>query len=122
MDGLGFLQTSLQNYKQFGVENSIHISNSAAYSDSEEVDVVIYKGWYDEINISTREEFLNVCAMSDHDYRVDESSLLFEIHNSSLVSRLTDTIIEGYLNNENYDIILSNVINILTPQQKKVLK
>ena len=122
MNGLDFLRRTLQNYVQFGVERGIHVTNTAAYSDDDIVDVVMYKGWYEDICMSTREEFEKMCQMSDSDYRMDKSSILFEFNDPNIVNKITDTVVEGYLNQKEFDQILSSIIDIIDKQHKLELK
>ena len=121
MDGLSFLRRTVQNYVQFGAEKGIHITNPSV-NNEEEVDVVMFKGWYEDICMGTREEFNKMCAMSDHDYRIDESSILFEFKDPKTVSKITDAVIEGYLNQDSFDKTLSSIIDIIDKPQKLELK
>ena len=122
MDGLGYLRRAQQNYIQYNVESRFHVTKPTKSEENREVDVVLFKGWYDDIWMSTREEFNKKYDMSGSDYRINESNILFELHDPEVANRIYNCVVLGFLCEERYDITLEKVINILEKKNELILK
>ncbi len=122
MKGISYLKKILEDNVQCDVESRIVVSMKIALNQNNEETAVMWYNPMNEIHITTKDEFLENVKLSNHYYRISEENIILEINGVDKINEITDLIIECYLNDENYDVMICNLINKLENNRKLELK
>ncbi len=125
-NGIEYLRRTRQNFVQFDVQTPISISNSVidfAYKGlPEKESMMIYKGWYPTIEISSRTEFERCKRVNnDSDYRVTDNNILFDTDDMDKIHGVVNAIC-NYIATGDYIEAIDGMISSLEPSKKLELK
>ena len=120
MDLSNYLDNAIQNYEQYNIEEPINMSKEV-FNNTENI-YSIWKGFDPGLNITTKDEFMNVLDSNNSDYRINHENLLFETNEYDLIERICETVIEGYTGKRSYSSVLSFIKILLNNNKKLELK